>query len=72
MIKPDVYERLAARGIDPERSAEAWIAAIRDGSFTLRSDGLPLRPNYRGSPAGWEPERRRVPIPLPLAVVLPE
>ena len=59
-------------GRPSERSVKlpSLIAAIH--ASALRSDGLPLRPNYRGSPAGWEPERRRVPIPLPLAVVLPE
>jgi len=72
MIKPDVHERLAARGIDPERSAEEWVAAIRDGSFPVGSDGLPRRPRYMGPAATREKERLRALIGLPLAVVLPD
>ena len=72
MIKPDVTARLEARGIDWERSAEAWVEAIRDGSFPVGLDGLPLRPRYRGLAATRETARLRVLSPIPLAVVLPD
>lgn len=71
--------RLAVRGIDPERSCEAWLATILDGSFPLNTDGTPTGPTNRtrrngakvSHHSGRSPGAWRVPIPIPLAVVIP-
>lgn len=63
-LSGDVRKRLAQRGIDPERSTEAWLQTILDGSFPLTAEGLP-RPRQ-------DPRRRRtMVVPIPMAVVVP-
>ena len=64
-------ERLAARGIDPEASCEAWIEAILAGAFPIYANGMPrgqrdhlLWVHNRGRGLSLQP--------LPLAVVMPE
>ena len=68
-LSPDIHERLAARGIDPERSAEAWLAAIRDGSWPLT--GMGRRAGRRSIEKSRHhasvPGARFVPVPIPLA-----
>ena len=72
-LDPDIRKRLEARGIDPERSADAWLEAIRAGDFPLNTHGLPI-PEPR---VGRNYHRlvylrkREVLTPIPLAVVLP-
>ena len=66
-IKQPVRDRLAARGIDPERSAESWLRVIRDGRFPLTPEGLPAGPRDRlraGTSFGMAI------APIPLAVVI--
>lgn len=61
--------RLAARGIDPELSCEAWLATIRDGSFPLSVSGRPLSDETReGKRRG---ALRTCVAPIPMAVVIP-
>jgi hypothetical protein len=73
LLSPDIRERLAALGIDAEDSTSAWLEAIRDGRFPLA--GLrraPLERRSRLVGTSGSPGARMVPIPIPLAVVLPE
>jgi len=68
---------LAARGIDPEHSTEAWLAAIRDGSFPLDAFLRPRSCPQRKSRdmrvgSSMQPGVRHVPLPIPLALVLPD
>lgn len=66
MALPDaVRARLLARGIDPEQSCDAWLAAIRDGSYDLTR----LRRALYEPPPRLRPV---VPVVIPLAVVLPD
>ena len=74
-LPSDVHERLRLRGIDPERSCEAWLEAIRDGRYPLteltrRRAGVS---SYPGRYAGQDrsPGAKLVPVPIPLAIVLP-
>lgn len=68
-LPADVTERLAARGIDPERSVETWLQAIRDGDFPITAAGLPLAPR----PVTYQPrrQRRHALTLIPMAVVRP-
>jgi hypothetical protein len=64
-LNEEIRARLEARGIDPERSVDAWLEAIREGAFPLTPEGLPRRPRpYRST-------RSRSLTPIPLAVVKP-
>jgi hypothetical protein len=73
LLSPDIQERLAALGIDPEASTEAWLQAIRDGSFPLSSLGRPDPGRMgRDTQSPLSPGARLVPIPIPLALVLPD
>lgn len=69
----DVHDRLAERGIDPEHACESWLVAIRDGTWPLER----LAERRAGKPAGrgpvnlLSPGARRIPIQLPLALVIP-
>ena len=62
----DVAKRLRARGIDAEESCRAWLAGIRDGSWPLSRFERAARV---GHPSRLT--RDRVPLVIPLAVVLP-
>jgi hypothetical protein len=74
-LPADIHERLAARGIDPDRAAESWLQAIRDGRFPVSA--------FAARPAGYKrlrPQANRessspgasyIPFPIPLALVLP-
>ena len=76
-LDADIRARLAARGIDPERSVDAWLTAIRDGSYPLSRLAPKQSPrsaqsralNARHAP--HLPGGQYVPVPMPLAVVIP-
>lgn len=72
-LPADIHERLAARGIDPERAYVAWLRAILDGSFPV--DAFAERPAghsvFRDNREGRSPGAKYVPVPIPLALVLP-
>jgi hypothetical protein len=71
-LSPDIHERLAARGIDPDHSLECWLAAIRTrGGFQIDDYGLPIGP--LGRPWRRHPARvaaRYSLTPIPYAIVV--
>jgi hypothetical protein len=73
LLSPDIRERLAALGIDAEDSTASWLEAIRDGRFPLSALSLrTVRRESRVVGSSQSPGARMVPIPIPLAVVLPD